>query len=197
MRRSAGRWDGGSRRPDRAAAATQSSARQGVRGPPRQRPTDIFHVEVQDKAQLDYRSVNVPDDLDPGALLAGPLAPLALWSYEPPPDVAERVVDRIAVTGPLEEQLVQIELGMLVGGPLAEQFLEALRGRGMNDVLEQSESGREIFGKGQVDGMRRLLRAKYGDLHDLDDLAQRLTASDYDKNIARIVADVTVEELRS
>lgn len=60
-------------------------------------------------------------------LLAGPLAPLASWSQKPPPDLAERVADRIAATGAVEEQLVQIELAMLAGGSLAtlgggEQF---------------------------------------------------------------------------
>jgi hypothetical protein len=155
----------------------------------------------RDRARLDYRSVNVPDDLDPGTLLAGPLAPLALWSQKPPPDLAERVADRIAATGAIEEQLVQIELGMLVGGSLAAQVLEALRRRGMNDVLAQSESGREIarrsLEQGRVDGMRALLRAKYGDLPDLDDLARRLANGDHDGNIARIVTGATLAELRS
>ncbi|WP_250036365.1 hypothetical protein [Paractinoplanes maris] len=159
----------------------------------------------RDQARLDYRSVNVPDDLDPSTLLASPLAPLALWTQKPPGDLAERVADRIAATGALEEQLVQIELGMLVGGSLAVQVLEALRRRGMNDVLEQTESGREIarrnreqgLEQGRVDGMRALLRARYGDLADLDDLARRLADSDHDGNIARIVAGVTLVELRS
>jgi predicted transposase YdaD len=159
----------------------------------------------RDRVQLDYRAVNVPDDLDPGLLLAGPLAPLALWSQKPPHDLAERVADRIAATGAIEEQLVQIELGMLVGGSLAAQVLEALRRRGMNDVLEQTESGREIarrnrehgLEQGHVDGMRALLRAKYGDLDDLDDLARRLADRDHDGNIARIVAGATLAELRS
>ncbi len=155
----------------------------------------------RDRVRLDYRSVNVPDDLDPGILLAGPLAPLALWSQKPPDDLAERVADRIAATGALEEQLVQIELGMLVGGSLAAQVLEALRRRGMSDVLEQTESGREIARRnreqGHVDGMRALLRAKYGDLADLDELARRLADRDHDGNIARIVAGATVAELRS
>ena len=163
----------------------------------------------RDQARLDYRSVNVPDDLDPGVLLASPLAPLALWSQKPPHDLAERVADRIAATGALEEQLVQIELGMLVGGSLAAQVLEALRRRGMNDVLEQTESGREIarrnreqgleqgLEQGHVDGMRALLRARYGDLDDLDDLARRLADRDHDGNIARIVAGATLAELRS
>jgi len=167
----------------------------------------------RDQAQLDYRSVNVPDDLDPGMLLAGPLAPLALWSQKPPPDLADRVADRIAATGALEEQLVQVELGMLVGGSLATQVLEALRRRGMNDVLEQSESGREIarrnlergleqgleqgLERGHVDGMRALLRARFGDFADLDDLARRLADRDHDGNIARIVAGATLAELRS
>jgi predicted transposase YdaD len=163
----------------------------------------------RDQAQLDYRSVNVPDDLDPGALLAGPLAPLALWSQKPPPDLAERVADRIAATSALEEQLVQIELGMLAGGSLAAQVLEALRRRGMNDVLKQSESGREIaresleqglergLEQGHVDGMRALLRARFGEFADLDDLARRLADRDHDGNIARIVAGATLAELRS
>jgi hypothetical protein len=163
----------------------------------------------RDQARLDYRSVNVPDDLDPGTLLAGPLAPLALWSQKPPPDVAERVADRIAATGGLEEQLVQIELGMLVGGSLAAQVLDALRRRGMSDVLEQTESGREIarrnreqgleqgLEQGRLDGMRALLRAKYGDIADLDDLARRLADNDHDGNIGRIVAGASLAELRS
>jgi len=159
----------------------------------------------RDQVRLDYRSVSVPDDLDPGMLLASPLAPLALWSLNPPHDLAERVADRIAATSALEEQLVQIELGMLVGGSLAVQVLEALRRRGMNEVLEQTESGREIarrnleqgLEQGHIDGMRALLRAKYGELADLDDLARRLVASDHDGNIARIVAGATRTELRS
>jgi predicted transposase YdaD len=161
-----------------------------------------FH---RDQARLDYRSVNVPDDLDPDILLAGPLAPLALWTQNPPHDLAERVADRIAATVALEEQLVQIELGMLVGGSLAAQVLEALRRRGMSNVLEQTESGREIarrsleqgLEQGRVDGMRALLRAKYGDLDDLDDLARKLAERDHDANIARIVSGATLTDLRS
>jgi hypothetical protein len=163
----------------------------------------------RDQARLDYRSVNVPDDLDPGVLLAGPLAPLALWSQKPPPSLVERVVDRIAATSAVEEQLVQVELGMLVGGSLAVEVLEELRRRGMNDVLKQTESGREIarenrergleqgLEKGHVDGMRALLKARYGDLADLDELARRLADRDHDGNIARIVAGATLTELRS
>ena len=79
----------------------------------------------------------------------------------------------------------------------------------MNDVLEQSESGREIarrnleqgleqgLERGRVDGMRSLLRARYGDFADLDDLARRLADRDHDGNIVRIVAGATLAELRS
>lgn len=82
----------------------------------------------------------------------------------------------------------------------------------MNDVLEQTESGREIarrnreqgleqgreqgLEQGRVDGMRALLRARFGDLDDLDDLARRLAERDHDGNIARIVAGATLAELR-
>jgi hypothetical protein len=159
----------------------------------------------RDQAQLDYRSVNVPDDLDPGLLLSGPLAPLALWSRTPPPDLVERVVDRIAATAEFEERLVQVELGMLVGGSLAAQVLEALRRRGMSDVLEQSEVGREIARKNLEQGvelglfrsMLTALRARYGELPDLEELARRLSDRDHDQNMARIIAGVSLAELRS
>jgi flagellar biosynthesis/type III secretory pathway protein FliH len=83
----------------------------------------------------------------------------------------------------------------------------------MNDVLEQTESGREIarrnreqgreqgleqgLEQGRVDGMRALLRARYGDFADLDDLARQLADRDHDGSIARIVAGATLAELRS
>jgi hypothetical protein len=75
----------------------------------------------------------------------------------------------------------------------------------MNDVLEQTESGREIarrnreqgLEQGRVEGMRAILRASYGDVADLDDLARRLAGRDHDGNIARIVAGATLAELRS
>jgi hypothetical protein len=82
----------------------------------------------RDQARLDYRSVNVPDDLDPGTLLASPLAPLALWSQKPPTDLVERVADRIAATGAVEEQLVQVELGMLVGVHWRSRFSKHCEG---------------------------------------------------------------------
>ena len=159
----------------------------------------------RDQARLEYLSINVPDDLDPVMLLASPLAPLALWSQHPPDDVAERVVDRIMATTAKDQQLVLIELGMLVGGSLAAQVLEVLRRKGMNNVLKQSESGREILEEGReqgleqghVDSMRVLLRARFGELADLDELAHRLTDSDHNGNIARIVAGATLAELRS
>ncbi|MCY1136887.1 hypothetical protein OWR29_02680 [Actinoplanes sp. Pm04-4] len=159
----------------------------------------------RDHARLDYRSVNIPDDLDPGALLAGPLAPLALWARKPPPDLEERVADRIAATSALEEQTVQIELAMLVGGTMSVQVVEALRRRGMDNVLAQTELGREIARRSReqgleqerVDGMRALLRARYGEFDDLDDLAHDLATSDRDGSIARIVAGATLDELRA
>ena len=79
----------------------------------------------------------------------------------------------------------------------------------MNDVLEQTETGREIARRnreqgrgegrdeGHVDGMRALLKAKYGEFADLDDLARRLADGDHDGNIARIVAGATLAEPRS
>ncbi|SNY36808.1 hypothetical protein [Paractinoplanes atraurantiacus] len=90
---------------------------------------------VRDQARLDYLPVDVPGDLDPGMVLATPLAPLALWSPNAPDDVVEQVADRIAGVGALEEKLVLVELGMLVGGSRAAQVLEALR-RSFNDRVK-------------------------------------------------------------
>jgi hypothetical protein len=157
-----------------------------------------FH---RDRARLDYRAVNVPDDLDPDALLAGPLAPLALWSANPPPDLVDRVADRIAATVDVEEKLVQIELGILVGDPLAEEVVKALKRRGMNNILEQTEVGRDIARRnreqGHVDSMRAILRAKFGAIDDLEELARRLAQGDHEASIGRIMAGATLEELRT
>ncbi|XVU28503.1 hypothetical protein ACQPZJ_16085 [Actinoplanes sp. CA-054009] len=91
----------------------------------------------------------------------------------------------------------------------------------MSNVLEQSEAGREIARRnwqegfaqgfaesyarslercvvqGRVDGMRVLLRAKYGDVAGLEELARLLTERDHEGSIARIVAGAGLAELRS
>lgn len=92
-----------------------------------------------------------------------------------------------------------------VGGSLATQLVEALRRRGMNNILEQTETGREIARKsreegreaGHVDLMRAALRAAYGDIADLDELAGRLADRDHSGNIGRIVAGATLDDLRA
>ena len=79
----------------------------------------------------------------------------------------------------------------------------------MNNILEQTETGREIARKnreegleqgreeGHVDLMRAALRAAYGDITDLDELARRLADRDHNGNIARIVGGATLEDLRA
>ncbi|MBB4743371.1 hypothetical protein BJY16_006830 [Actinoplanes octamycinicus] len=68
--------------------------------------------------------------VETGALLASPLAPLALWSSRRPPDVADRVAERIAALTNPEERLVLLDLSMLAEDDLAEQVIEALRSDG-------------------------------------------------------------------
>lgn len=74
-------------------------------------------------------------------------------------------------------------------------------GTGMNNILEQTETGREIAREnreeGHVDLMRAALQAAYGDITDLDDLARRLADRDHSGNIARIVAGATLDDLRA
>jgi len=45
--------------------------------------------------------------------------------------------------------------------------------------------------------MRAALRAAYGDITDLDELARRLADRDHSGNIARIVAGATLDDLRA
>jgi hypothetical protein len=85
------------------------------------------------------------------------------------------------------------------------------------NYLEQTESGREIarrnwelgwelgwalgwalgWEQGLVKGMRALLRARFGDLDDLECLTWRLIAcDDGDGDVIRIAVDATLPELR-
>jgi hypothetical protein len=72
--------------------------------------------------------------------------------------------------------------------------------KSMNVVPDQTESGREIarrnWERGRADGIRALLRTRFGDLDDLDDLARRLAGCDRDGNIERIVGGATLAELQ-
>jgi hypothetical protein len=158
----------------------------------------------RDRLHLEYHSVNVPDDLDPEALLTTPLAPLALWSNRRPPDAVERVVDRMAGLASREERLVLLDLRMLAGEDIAAQVVEALRRRGMSYVLEESETGRAIAQKnleqgreeGLVRSMRLMLQARFGDFSGLDELAMALVAGDFAANVAKVVSGVPLEELQ-
>jgi hypothetical protein len=70
----------------------------------------------------------------------------------------------------------------------------------MNNILEQSDFGRELvergLNQGLVNAMRAMLRARFGEIDDLDSLAGRLAGDDLDGNVARIVAGATLDELR-
>jgi len=79
----------------------------------------------------------------------------------------------------------------------------------MNNILENTETGREIARKnreegreegrdeGHVDLMQAALRAAYGDIDDLDKLAHHLADHNHIANITRIVAGATLDDLRS
>lgn len=148
-------------------------------------------------ALLIYLDVNVPDDLDPEVLLGSPLAALALATRKPPPDLVERLADVIAGLDDYEEQLRQINLSMLVEGTLVAQLVDAVKRRGMSNVLANTETGREIREEGHADSIRILLRANFGEISDLEELSKRLTAQDYAGNLVRIAAGATLEELRA
>ena len=75
----------------------------------------------------------------------------------------------------------------------------------MNNILEQSESGREIarrnleegIERGNINSMRLLLQARFGDIADLDVLARHLATADHAGNVSRIVAGAALDDLRS
>ena len=78
----------------------------------------------------------------------------------------------------------------------------------MNDVLAQTEAGREIarknwalgfvvgYAQGRAEAMRAQLRARFGDLDDLDNLASRLARYDFEGNLISIFAGATLVQLR-
>jgi hypothetical protein len=119
----------------------------------------------------------------------------------PPEELVERVIYRIVSAEEHEDELLQTELGELVGDSLATQLVEALRRRGMNNILEQTETGRESREQGReqgrVDSMRAALQAAYGDISDLDELAHRLADRDNSGHLARIIAGATLDDLRT
>ncbi|GAA2675052.1 hypothetical protein Apa02nite_021220 [Actinoplanes palleronii] len=162
----------------------------------------------RDRLSLEYHSVNVPDDLDPEALLGSPLAPLVLWSSRRPTDFADRIAGRIGELPSREQQLVLVDLCMLAEQGLAAQVVTALRSRGMGNVLEGTDIGREIAQKnlkrgreegleqGLVRSMRLMLQNRFGDFPGLDELASKLVADDHDANVAKVVSGAPLEELQ-
>ncbi|KUL27836.1 hypothetical protein ADL15_33930 [Actinoplanes awajinensis subsp. mycoplanecinus] len=170
----------------------------------------------RDRLSLEYHSVNVPEDLDPEALLASPLAPLVLWSSRRPTDFADRIAGRIGKLSSREQQLVLVDLCMLAEQGLAAQVVTALRSRGMGNVLEGTDIGREIAQKnlkrgreeglqqgreqgleqGLVRSMRLMLQNRFGDFAGLDELASKLVAGDHDANVAKVVSGAPLEELQ-
>ena len=98
----------------------------------------------------------------------------------------------------MSDVLEQTESGREIARRNLEQGLEQGLERGLEQGLERGlEQGHEQgLEQGHVDGMRALLRARFGDFADLDDLARRLAERDHDGNIGRIVAGASLTELR-
>ncbi|SNY46789.1 hypothetical protein [Paractinoplanes atraurantiacus] len=89
----------------------------------------------------------------------------------------------------LDDQTTVVE----VEAPWSSESAERMEFR--RDIARRFwEHGRE---QGRADAMRALLRARYGEFGDLDDLAQRLAEGDPEGHVARIVDGVPLGELRS
>jgi hypothetical protein len=53
-----------------------------------------------------------------------------------------------------------------------------------------------VYAETRADSMRILLRAAFGEIDDLDDLARRFAHVGYENNVCRIVAGATIDEMR-
>ncbi|GAA2659333.1 hypothetical protein Adu01nite_86640 [Paractinoplanes durhamensis] len=129
---------------------------------------------------------------------------------EKPSDRRDRIAGLIeAFAGP-DDLVVVIELGGADPEPVAIQFVDALARRGMSEVLEQTEAGREIarrsreeayqesYREGCIEFMTIALEHAYGPLPDLPDLARRLaTAANRLQHLTLIADRVPLEKLRS
>ncbi|GIM96267.1 hypothetical protein [Paractinoplanes toevensis] len=163
----------------------------------------------RDGAALRYTSWNLAEDLDPEYILASGLAPLALWSKNPPPDAVERVAETIAATADPDERLVLVELGKLGPRPIATQLVKALMRRGMSDILEGTEFARDLARRkieegraegrdeGRVEALAALLKHHYGAIDDLPELARKLAAVDYEQHLQWVTDRVPLEQLRA
>jgi hypothetical protein len=79
----------------------------------------------------------------------------------------------------------------------------------VDDILAQTSFGRELarrmweegFAEGQAESrahaMAILLRIRYGALDDLDELARKLAAADYEQHLTWVNDGVPVEQLRA
>jgi hypothetical protein len=162
---------------------------------------------------LDYDVVDVPR-LDPVRLLAGDLAPLALWSAPEPEVLVDQVVDRIAALGDLDQQTVLVELAILRSERVARLIRDALQRRNMSNVLEGTELGQELLARGEARGEAKgeakgevrgragvllaLLADRFGDVPELAGIAESLAAdADVTSSVKRIQEAQTLQELIS
>jgi len=147
---------------------------------------------VYGRLTLGYDTVDVPR-LDPESLLAGPLAPLALWSSPEPDALVETVVERIAAIDGIDRQRVLVELAILRGDRVAVLIRDALERKKMGNVLEGTELGNALIARGEalgeargeargrVSGRAELLRAvlvdRFGEVDGVDEVVASLAGS--------------------
>jgi len=165
------------------------------------------------RLRLEYDVVDVRT-LDPGAVLAGPLAPLALWSTTgaagssgplDPADLVEQVVDQIAKVDDPGHQQVLVQLAILKP-EVAPLIVNALGRRNMSNLIEDTEVGRALIAQGRTEGRAEgraeallvLLEDSFPGADGLDDLALHLARTgDFLAAADRIRSATTVDDLRT
>ena len=159
------------------------------------------------RLSLDYDAVDVTK-LDPAPLLAGPLAPLALWSTDQAELLIDDIVDQIALEADVEHQTVLVELAILKSERIAVLIRDALERRNMTNVLEGTALGQELLARGEARGksegrtearaeaLHVLLVDRFGDVPGLDVIAASLAAEgDFAAGLKRIRAAAGPQEL--
>jgi predicted transposase YdaD len=158
---------------------------------------------------LDYQVVDVTT-LPSDELLAGPLAPLALWSMEHhddpawPARVVEIVVDRIRELPDRDLQVLLAQLVILKGEDATSLLAEALDRRTMSNVLENTAVGQRLREEGREEGREEalaggllvMLQERFGEVSGLKQVAERLAATgDFRVGLERIRAAASLEDL--
>jgi hypothetical protein len=150
--------------------------------------------------------------VDYDALVAGKLAPLALLPDRVhPPDLYDRVAEQVARAGP-DDRAHMVELAGVVlhrDRRALDTLIAALKGRGMDSLLRETDFGRQLLHEGREEGReegraqeraamaRALVVQRFGDGPSVDEAARALARLGETDLVARVFGADSVTDLLS